>query len=495
MDPTSLDSPSPKGERLDWVFNPANFVPPVLGDYLGDTPRAPAQIKAYPEDFVVEERQPSHLCTVGPEPDLTEEQIASFKGELVGATLVKRQLTTYEACLRLARRLGIHVSQISFGGMKDRWAVTAQRVVISGVTLNAVRAACEPKVLHGTGFFIKDVAPAEKPLRQGHLEANSFQLRVVLPGKTREEIEAAVAPRISLLSQRNWEFPNFYGRQRLGRRQNLTKIGFLLMSQGAETAIKTYLTETSDLENTGATAVRENLIRAWQEAEAIAAEKGETVAEQDCQFLAMKWDLDRYSSLNLANEYTLVKRTLEHRNFNDVLRLTKEKITGLWVGAWQGFWFNQALEMYMNGQIQLSDGKIPLYIKDEATEQWYRQNSLGDAIIRNLDPFVQGAFLKVPNRRGDHRSKKRKGHPGKSGHPCQRRGNACTKYGNEFVPETPGPRRNAFIRAAKFRYEIEDGQLLVRFELESGGYATSLMQMLVDLATGDDAVSDERAIS
>jgi tRNA(Glu) U13 pseudouridine synthase TruD len=196
----------------------------------------------------------------------------------------------------------------------------------------------------------------------------------------------------------------------------------------------------------------------------------------------MQWQLEKHASLNLANEYTLVKRITELRNIDDAIRELKKDITGLWVGAYQGYWFNRALEKVLSGEVQVNDGRIPLYIKEKTTEDWYRRHNLGNAIVDPVDPFVLETFLTPPQRF------KR----AKSGHAFNRRGAVHRDF---RPPETPGPRRNAMIRVSNFKHDIEDGLWKVNFELESGGYATSVLQMFVDLDTGDEVVSDERASS
>jgi tRNA(Glu) U13 pseudouridine synthase TruD len=462
------------------AFSGSNFVGNSLPNYLINSPRVLGQVKCEPADFIVEEEQRTHKTTVRPENDLSEAQLNSFTGDLVSATIVMERLTTYEGCLRLARRLRINPKHITYAGMKDRWAITAQRIVFtrdSGVTLEQVRAISQPKELNGTGFFIKDVARAEKPLRQGHLVANHFRIRVNMPEMTAAQIEAYIAPRIKLLEGRDWLFPNFYNRQRLGRRQNLTKIGYTLMTSGSAAAIELYLTDTSDLENPAATAVRKKLAETYELAKTEAASRGCDLAEVDEYFWAMGGHLDKHTSLNLANEHTLVKRVHALRNFNDAVRDTKEKITGMWVGSYQSYWFNRALERYMRGEMQTKDKRIPLYIKESLTEDWYRRHNMAEAIVENVDPFVRQVFLTPPPRT------EYKGH--RPGHAYNRRGNR--NYREPELPETPGPRRNAFTRCRLFQQRFEDGAWHVQFKLESGVYATTMLQMFVDLNSDDEA--------
>ncbi len=113
-------------------------MPPLLAGYLGNQSRVLGLIKQSPSDFIVQERQHSHLCTIGPEPDLTEAQLDATTGDLVGGTLVLYKMTSPDGTYRAAKQLGIKEGQIDFAGFKDRSAITAQRVTISGVTVDQV---------------------------------------------------------------------------------------------------------------------------------------------------------------------------------------------------------------------------------------------------------------------------------------------------------------------------------------------------------------------
>lgn len=486
---------------MNSIFSPRVFVRPVLAGYLGNHARVLGLIKQCPEDFIVQERQPSHLCTIGPEPNLTEEQIRASTGSLVGATLVLYRLTSPEGSFRAAKLLGIKESLIDFAGFKDRSAITAQRVTISGVTPEQVQAISHPANLTRQGFFLKDICLAEKPLQMGHLRANNFNLRVRLPGMSKEQIEAYVSPLVKELARRRQLFPNSYNRQRLGGRQMNHWFGYVLMTRGAEAAFKEYLTLTSDLEKPAVTEVRKKLLEAWTEAEHLARDKGESVAQQHGQFHTMLLALHRHAELNLANENILVKRILQYCDFTTVLRKTKKKIVGLWIGAYQSLWFNRALEKFMNGEFDLDwDGKIPLYIKDKSTEDWYRARGLSEAIPDQLDPVVKDLFLTVrprkppDNERGVHARKFHR----HFAHRYDKHRHSASKHRNQQHAEeqkvlTPGPRRHAFISVDRFSYEVDDECWTVHFELESGGYATSVLQMFVDLDTGDEDISEEAA--
>src|SRR5688572_12413230 len=188
--------------------------------------RVPARIKDAPEDFQVEEEQQGLLCTVGLTSDLIENfDFKPHRSELVAVTAVKRNMTTFDLQLAIAKMFGIPAENVTYGGLKDRSAKTAQRFVIKGVSLDVARRMCCPEPIRGSGFFLKDAAPATAELSAGRLVGNRFTLKVKVPGMSREQIQEYVQPRLAYLAKLDWMVPNAYGRQRLGRRQNLHSIG------------------------------------------------------------------------------------------------------------------------------------------------------------------------------------------------------------------------------------------------------------------------------
>jgi TruD family tRNA pseudouridine synthase len=445
------------------TFSPEQFVPSEVTDYIGRG-RVAARIKMKPEDFIVEERQsPDRLCTVATTADLDESEAwVSGKPGVVGVTLVKRQLTTFAAVYEVARHLGISASRVSYAGLKDRWALTAQRMVIDGVHLDDVRRMCCPDRIYGPGWFIKDATPASGRLNKGQLMANRFTLNVSVPGRSARQIEEYITPRLEQLASRGWLVPNAYGRQRLGRRQNLYQIGETLIKEGAEAAIKRFLTETSPgNEREAATRLREKLAGQWY-------------WFQNMKEL-LEQPLDRgeptYRCLNMDVEYKIVTRMLQlDGSFNKVMNSMLDEFS-LWIGAYQSYWFNQALARVIRKEITLTGDAIPLLVFDRKWDakrhreldadgealSFYKQHC-PEAVPEQVDPEVKRLFL-TPRRNG--------------------RG-----------PSVPW--RRALIPVVDLQHRCADGMWHPQFELRSGGYATTLLGLLFDLDQDEDLTVSEK---
>ncbi|CAN0193191.1 unnamed protein product, partial [Phaeothamnion confervicola] len=109
----------------------------------------------------------------------------------------------------LARALRVPTGALTAAGIKDKRAVTTQRVVLRGGI-----PARQLLATNGTigGVRVGSIGPAAGPLAAGDLRGNIF--RVVLRGATPAEPGALVTAALEALSRSG--FVNFYGTQRVG---------------------------------------------------------------------------------------------------------------------------------------------------------------------------------------------------------------------------------------------------------------------------------------
>lgn len=157
--------------------DPQSFLPAAIYDYLAPPntsakpeawQRLPAIAKRYPHYFIVKEPVPGckdRFLSTGAESDYPVEVLAAPRhaDSVVVATLVKEKLVTWAAIDWLAdtasKVLGreIFPEQIRHSGLKDRWAVTAQSIVIFGVTVEEMRRLSWSYQPGKSGFFLKDI--------------------------------------------------------------------------------------------------------------------------------------------------------------------------------------------------------------------------------------------------------------------------------------------------------------------------------------------------
>ncbi len=151
-----------------------------------------ARTRAIPEDFRVDEI------------DAFE---AGGEGEHLLLTIEKRGLTTAEAVRRVAAWAGVAESAIGHAGLKDRHAVTRQRL---SVWLPG-REDPDPSALDGEGLRIIEAQRHSRKLPRGALAGNRFRLAL------REVVgdRAAIEERLQAITGQG--VPNYFGEQRFGR--------------------------------------------------------------------------------------------------------------------------------------------------------------------------------------------------------------------------------------------------------------------------------------
>ena len=474
---------SEKALRTGFGFIPMES----LRRFAGNFPVVPAQHKLDSSHFIVEELQREGLLTATPKSDFTEEQLNATRGGLVAFSLVKERLTTSAAVDLVAAELGINPRDITVAANKDRTARSCQKAVIvnRGIGFDHVLRHSTPddRLLRERGWYIKDVRRHDRPLRKGFLEGNAFTLRISIPGMNKSEIEEYLRVRLDALSGREGfaddvvTMPNFYGRQRLGRRQNLLGVGYEFITKGPEAGVKRFCCElVEENDHPLANDLRRKLAVIWAQAEETAAAKGQTVAEQSFDFIEMQRVLEEpepgynhryrrrpsYEPANMFIEHKLISKIIETRSIERAFLEMRDDVS-LWVGAYQGYWFNQALARVLDGLIPIEaleadrrtgEPVIPLYFAgDENSVKWY-ERWLPEAIPSKIDPVVRKYFL--TNTDG-----------------------------------SSGPRRPSHVRVGNLDVTARDESINLTFTLRRGSYATTFLSLLFNLDGKDWEVLDK----
>ncbi len=126
-------------------------------------------------------------------------------GEHAAVTVEKRDRTTRDLAVAVARRLGVPPAGVGYAGMKDRACVAVQQFTVTGVDTAAAAAAFEAE-----GCAVLGATRHRNKLRLGHLAGNRF--RVFAAGA-----DPARAARV-LEGLARHGAPNYYGPQRFGGR-------------------------------------------------------------------------------------------------------------------------------------------------------------------------------------------------------------------------------------------------------------------------------------
>lgn len=137
----------------------------------------------------------------------------------------------------LARALRMSRKRISFAGMKDRNAVTLQRMSLFGVPPAALDRISLP------GVRLRTVGLDPEPVTLGDLESNRFSIVLrAIPLSADEARGRADATAAALRSLGG--VPNFFGLQRFGERRAVThKVGERLVKGDVEGAVRAYVAD------------------------------------------------------------------------------------------------------------------------------------------------------------------------------------------------------------------------------------------------------------
>jgi tRNA(Glu) U13 pseudouridine synthase TruD len=252
------------------------------------------------------------------------------------------------------------------------------------------------------------------------------------------QLEDFIAARVERLRQKKWLIPNAVGRQRLGRRQNLHRVGGTLITQGPEAAFHQFLCEISPAERTEATQMRRRMAEQWRFFH---------LCEEDLK--------TTHERLGMDVEYRLVCKLLEHGSFDKAMESMADEMS-LWIQAYQSAYFNEILSKALRGEISLDLGpSLPMWVCKRETQRYY-EKYCPEASPSQIYPSVRRQFLT----------------PGAHGKSSEN-----------------GPWRKSLIPVKDLKSQTGDGVWRSSFELRSGAYATTFLSLLFDL-TGETELDD-----
>lgn len=166
-------------------------------------------LKLWPEDFIVEEISPEgQVYTVTKENVLNEATELDF-APTIFATLVKCGISTIEAIDDIALQLGCDRQAIGYAGIKDRDALTAQRLSFRKIPPQKLKKLSSPY------FFLKDAVGSKGAIPTSGLRGNRFTLLIRTP-QTFFHKETFDAFAKNLIHIKEHGFSNFFYLQRFG---------------------------------------------------------------------------------------------------------------------------------------------------------------------------------------------------------------------------------------------------------------------------------------
>lgn len=280
-------------------------------------------LKKRPEDFLVEEIMPScevlELGKIHP--------YAGGEGKFLHAVLEKKGIDTIRATREIARSLGIRPEQITYAGVKDKQAVTSQRISLYNVEKEALAKVKLPEMT------LIPLGRGNK-IALGMLWGNRFTITVRGLDRSPEIVKKTIE---SFAEKMNGCFPNYFGPQRFGTKRPISAIvGKFILQRNFKEAVEAYISKTFP-----------------EEPEYI----------KKIRVLAKK---DKKKALSLFPKKYLYERILLSHLLNapdDYIGAIKRLPKGLqkmFIHAYQGMIFNKALGMMETEGIFDPELEIPL---------------------------------------------------------------------------------------------------------------------------------------
>lgn len=168
-------------------------------------------IKKTPEDFVVEE-----IPVYQPEGE----------GEHLFVHITKKGITTKEVQKALAGIYHVNTRDVNFAGIKDKQAIASQ--YFSVWLKNKENKELAYKLEEELPLKINSLTYHRKKIKQGHLLANAFNIKISQPEYSPEQAITQIQHIIDIIHRKG--LPNFYGQQRFGIEGDNAQKGYEILT-------------------------------------------------------------------------------------------------------------------------------------------------------------------------------------------------------------------------------------------------------------------------
>lgn len=273
------------------------------------------RIKQVPEDFVVKE--------------IFEKQRISKekeKGFYVWFTLKKKNWDLFRVLKVLSKKLGVSIKRFGYAGVKDKRAVTYQKISVWNVPIERLKG------LKIKDIELSDFEEAKERINLGDLKANRFE--IVVRDITKEE-KNRIEKNLERIKREG--FLNYFGEQRFGSRMNTHLVGREILKNNLKEAVWIYLTKEGG-ENEDARKFRENLRK----------RKDIKIGLKECP-------------KNLKNEIVLMNHlSAKPNDYAGALRKIPKKFRKMFVHAYQSYLWNEIAKISKEPRIPIIGFKTDL---------------------------------------------------------------------------------------------------------------------------------------
>ncbi|MFH1751738.1 MAG: tRNA pseudouridine(13) synthase TruD [archaeon] len=262
----------------------------------------------------------------------TELKIKENKNEKLDQMILEMEkfnLDSLQAIKFTARFLGVSKKRIGFAGIKDKRAVTSQKISLWQSDIERLKKFKSKRIdLRFTGW-------SDKKIELGDLEGNYFNITIRELELEKKELVKRINASIKEISKNG--VINYFSLQRFGGIRLVShEIGKLFLKQDFEKAVKVYLTKTNEKEKTEIQTARKNLIQEFNYSKAVRD------FPKDC------W-VERVLIHHLCKNPT---------DFKGAIELLPLNFQYLFTHAYQSFLFNTTLNKLIERNLKLEDFPI-----------------------------------------------------------------------------------------------------------------------------------------
>ncbi len=393
------------------------------------------QIKRRYSDFVVEEMHESRVCRAMAfvNEEMFEERlkVPEKNAEYLHLDLEKTNKELHFAIKTIARFLQLSKKRIGYAGLKDKRAVTCQRISIFDPKPDLVEA------FRGRGIRLREPEWGNEKIDLGMLKGNKFTATIRDIGLEEKEIRKRAG---AIFSEMETGIANFFGEQRFGGIRKISHlVGKEIVKENIENAVMLYLAAPSELEE-----------------EEIKEARASLAASRDYR-KALREFPEKYRH-ERAMLNALVKNEKDYLN---AFRALPKRLRFLFSHAYQSYLYNSFLEERIKDGIGLEP------VESEPAEN---KNPLG--LLPGYESFYS------PGKIGEIERKT-----------MEKEGISFQDFKVKKASEcsSKGARRKIMLKPKNLRLVETGGDKFfpgklyctVSFELEKGAYATVLLEELI----------------
>lgn len=174
---------------------------------------AGGRIKQKSEDFIVEEiTEEGTTCTVDDKSNFNNNK--DKKCKYLHLTLIKKNKDTFLAAKLLSKHFRVSEKMVTFAGIKDKLALSAQRLCINGARISK-------SLTVSNSLRIKDQSYSDEKIYPGKLWGNRFTIIIIGAKTTRKQVKDFMKKTTKS------GIPNYFGKQRFGKKN--AELGKLLV--------------------------------------------------------------------------------------------------------------------------------------------------------------------------------------------------------------------------------------------------------------------------